>query len=367
MNILKILPLFAACLALAAAPALGFERNPGGDAASFSTWGLGARADALGRAYGPLADDAASIYWNPAGLAALERTEISFAYGAPFADVEDVSMGDAAAAKPLLYSMGEDAGGGGSLGTLAAAFAYRRAAGILEADEKGLTGRKFADLDFELYLAYAHTLGDNGAFGLTLKNVTREVGDHADSGFGLDLGGRFSPVKRLGVSAVLRNVIAPNFRLKYIKDAPPLTFELGAGYDVFGFARPAAVIEITREGFYDVGGGVELTPLKYVALRGGYYTGDERVRAGLGLRVGDFSFDYSMRFGDVLGDSHLASISFLVGGGPATGDTGIPEEEGYIEYDPDAEKTPEGETPGEEPEEPETPGIPGLEELLGGE
>ncbi len=342
--------------------AVGFEKNPGGDADASADWGLGARGEALGRAYAALADDAAALYWNPAGLAAMERTEVAFAYGAPFGDVGDVALGDAVVAKPLIYSMGDEAGGAGSLGTLAAALAFRRAGGIREAGETGPTGHTFADTDVELYLGYAHTLGAKGAFGLTLKNVTRSVADYSDSGFGLDVGAAFNPLTDLTLGAVVRNVIAPNFRLKALKNAPPLTLELGASYDFFGVVSPVASFEITREAFYDAGVGVEVTPVKYVALRGGYYTGDERPRAGLGLALGDFRFDYALRIGGPLGDSHLASVSLLFGGVEPPPDVVVPEEEGYIEFAPE-EEPPSGEEGAEGEEEP-APGIPGIDELF---
>lgn len=342
MRPLKRFAFTAAAIALAAAAA-AFERNPGGDADALSSWGLGARADALGRAYGALADDAAAVYWNPAGLAALERTELTFGYGVPFRDVGDVTLGDAAVAKPLLYAAPEGAGGTGSLGTLAAALAFRRAGEIYEADETGPTGRTFDNTDLELSLGYAHSLGEKAAFGLALKNVTREVGDYSDSGFGVDVGTTYKPLPNLGLGAVARNVIAPNFRLKTIKDVPALTFELSGSYNLFGVVAPCAALEITREGFYDVGAGLEVTPVKYVALRGGYYTGDERPRAGLGFYFGGFRFDYTMRLGGPLGDSHLASVSALFGGEPPPSDFVIPEEEGYIEFEPAEEAAPEEE------------------------
>ncbi|MEE9457020.1 MAG: hypothetical protein V3W11_07715 [bacterium] len=342
--------------------AFGLGRNPGGDAGAAAGWGLGARAEALGRAYAALADDAAALYWNPAGLAALERTEFAFAYGAPFGDVDDVTLGDAVVAKPLLYSMGEGAGGGGSLGTLAAAVAFRRAGGIREANEAGPTGRTFANTDVELYLGYAHTLGAKGAFGLALKNITRGVADYSDSGFGLDVGATYKPLGDLTLGTVFRNVIAPNFRLKALKNAPPLTLEVGASYNCFNVVSPVASFEITREAFYDVGVGVEITPVEYVALRGGYYTGDERPRAGLGFALGNFRFDYGLRIGGPLGDSHLASVSLLFGGAEPPLDVVIPEEEGYIEFEPEEESSSEEE--GAEGEEETTPGIPGIDELF---
>ncbi len=344
----------------------GFERNPGGEADAGTSWGLGARAEALGRAYAALADDAAALYWNPAGLAALERTELAFAYGAPFGDVGDVTLGDAVVAKPLLYSMGAEAGGGGSLGTLAAAVAFRRAGGIREAYENGPTGRTFDNTDVDLYVGYAHSLGKKGGFGFALKNITREVADYADSGFGLDAGTTYKPLAGLSLGAVVRNLIAPNFRLKALKDAPPVTLELGAGYAFLNLLSPSAAIEITREGFYDVGAGVEFTPVRYIALRGGYYTGDERPRAGVGFALDYFHFDYAMRIGGPLGDSHLASVSLLFGGAEPPPDTVVPEEEGYIEYKPEENSSSEDKGTEEGEESEAAPGIPGLDELMEG-
>jgi tetratricopeptide (TPR) repeat protein len=57
-------------LALRAAPAL----------AAFADLGAGARAPGLGGAFVPIADDAYSIYYNPAGLALLERPEFASSY-----------------------------------------------------------------------------------------------------------------------------------------------------------------------------------------------------------------------------------------------------------------------------------------------
>lgn len=354
----------AAAAAALANAALAFERNPGGDADAAAGWGLGARAEALGRAYGALADDAAALYWNPAGLAALANTEISFAYGAPFGDVGGVALGDAAVAKPLLYSMGEEAGGAGSLGTLAAAAAYRRAGEIYEADEEGPTGRTFDNIDVELYLGYAHSLGRRAAFGLALKNFTREVADYSDSGFGLDLGATYKPVGALTIGAVGRNVVSPNFRLETLKNAPPLTLELAAAYNLFNLVSPAASIEITREAFYDVGAGAEFTPVKYVALRGGYYTGDERPRVGIGLYLGTFRFDYVMRVGGPLGDSHLASVSLLLAGAAPAPEAVVPEEEGYIEFEPEEGLGPRGEGEAADEESESEAGIPGLDTFI---
>ncbi|MBI4727219.1 hypothetical protein HY768_08380 [candidate division TA06 bacterium] len=46
----------------------------------FLNLGVGARAQGMGGAYGPLANDASAIYWNPAGLSGIIRPEIMFCH-----------------------------------------------------------------------------------------------------------------------------------------------------------------------------------------------------------------------------------------------------------------------------------------------
>jgi len=46
----------------------------------FLNLGVGGRAQGMGGAYGPLADDASAVYWNPAGLSEVIRPEMMFCH-----------------------------------------------------------------------------------------------------------------------------------------------------------------------------------------------------------------------------------------------------------------------------------------------
>ena len=84
----------ALLLALAARPA----------AASFEDLGAGARAPGMGNAFTALADDVYAIYYNPAGLAQLERPQFSTAYSRFYmglSDGSDLSIMQLAYAQPL--------------------------------------------------------------------------------------------------------------------------------------------------------------------------------------------------------------------------------------------------------------------------
>ncbi len=339
MNSNRILALIAAA-AVFAVSSSAFEQNPGGEPDAFTSWGLGVRAEGMGRAFGPVADDASAAYWNPAGLYQVEKSEVCCSSAVPFRSVGDIYYHTFNVALSTAYYVDEDEIG--SFGTFDVGLAVGRAGGIWEANEKGLTGRRFADTDIAFYLAYAHSIGKNGGFGFALKNVNRKIGDNSDNGFGLDLGGLYRPLDMLSVSLVIRNLVAPNFEFEAVREAPPITFEVGSAAYLGSYGKGAVVVEFTREMYYDVYLGGEATPIPRVALRGGWSLGDGKPRLGAGFKFLDFDFNYALRLDDMLGDTHMASVSFYFGG-PKERPEGwdedelteeeLIEEEGYIEFE----------------------------------
>lgn len=72
-------------LSLAVAAALAWpggawatQLNAGGGTAEFLKVGAGARALGMGEAFGPVAEGAEAIYWNPAGLAQARQSQVSY-------------------------------------------------------------------------------------------------------------------------------------------------------------------------------------------------------------------------------------------------------------------------------------------------
>jgi hypothetical protein len=52
----------------------------GTSSAQFLKIGVGARAEAMGEAYGAVADDPYALYWNPAGLGRMSNPRLSLSY-----------------------------------------------------------------------------------------------------------------------------------------------------------------------------------------------------------------------------------------------------------------------------------------------
>ena len=59
-----------------ALPTIPFSAGPGTTAANFLKIGIGARGVAMEGAFTTLANDGTALYWNPAGLAQIDETEI---------------------------------------------------------------------------------------------------------------------------------------------------------------------------------------------------------------------------------------------------------------------------------------------------
>jgi len=71
-----------ACICPPAARAQGSlgGQRAGTSSATFLRIGVGARAVAMGETFVAVANDPSAIYWNPAGLASLQRRELSISH-----------------------------------------------------------------------------------------------------------------------------------------------------------------------------------------------------------------------------------------------------------------------------------------------
>ena len=69
-----------ACVLLAATQPAWASGDPGDAGALFLRIGMGARASAMGEGYIAVAEDASSVYWNPAAMAAVLGTYLQFTH-----------------------------------------------------------------------------------------------------------------------------------------------------------------------------------------------------------------------------------------------------------------------------------------------
>jgi hypothetical protein len=158
----------------------------GTTAANFLEIGYGASGSAMGDAQVSFANDVSSIYWNPAGLARLERSEIMFA-----AQPWIAGMNSSFAALGIVVE---------GIGTVGAGIIMMDYGDInvTTMDRQEGTDEVYNPRDMALYISFARNLVEWFSFGVSGKLINSSIWHMNATAFAVDLGvlirtGFFSP------------------------------------------------------------------------------------------------------------------------------------------------------------------------------
>jgi long-subunit fatty acid transport protein len=299
------------------------EQRAGTSSATFLKIGVGARAVGLGESFVAVANDPSAVFWNPAGLASLQRQEILFSHvGWP----GDVNYEHVAWALPVHVLGGSLGFQLGSLTTTLDETSELRPFG---------TGHQFVYSDFVLGGAYARRWTDKLLVGAGLKFVREdlgsEVGGPTVSAVLMDIGS----IYYLGLGSVriatsLSNFgpsLTPSGRYtspytgevrSYDSFDPPTVFRYGFAFEPventaqrltysLEVNQPADNQQLFKSGF-------EWAWQNHVALRSGYNFSASEMKfsagAGLYTTVGftRATVDYAFTDGGALGSVHRLSM-----------------------------------------------------------
>jgi hypothetical protein len=151
----------------------------GTTAAGFLNIDVGARAIGMGGAYVAVADDITSMYWNPAGIARLDRAEAQFSHTRWIADV---SFNYAAFALPL--------GNVGTVGVNATFLSMDEMERTTVFEPDG-TGETFSAGSYAFGLAYGRDLTDRFSIGFNFKYIHEKIYHSTATGAAFDIGTLF--------------------------------------------------------------------------------------------------------------------------------------------------------------------------------
>ncbi len=316
-----------ATLLAAAAPAgaqvsLGGQRA-GTSSATFLRIGVGARAAAMGESFVAVANDPSAIYWNPAGLASLQRREIAASHVDWPADIHYDHVTFVQPSRRL----------GGSIGVQVAALATT----IDETTDTQPfgTGRQFTYSDFIAGVSYARRWTDKLLVGFGVKylreDLGSQVGGPTTTSMLFDVGSIFY----LGLGSIRIATALTNFgsELKpsgqftspytgevreYDGYDPPMTFRYGVAFEPIENTnqRLTTSFEMNQpaDNRLQAKAGVEYSLYRSVALRTGYNFNADALKfsAGAGF-TGDFStmrgtLDYAYTDGGYLGGIHRVTL-----------------------------------------------------------
>ena len=294
---------------------LGQQRT-GTSSGTFLKIGVGARAEGLGESFVAVANDPTAIYWNPAGLASMQRQEVAFNHVSWPGDINYEHIAWVLPVRRL----------GGSLGFQFGVLSTQMDE-TTEYDPFG-TGRTFTYSDMVAGAAYARRWTDKLLIGAGLKIVREDLG----SGVGgpvtnamlVDIGS----IYYLGYGSVRIATSLDNFGSQmrpsgsylspitnevraYDGFDPPTVFRYGLAFEPIENARQKLTTSLEVNQPSDnrqlLKVGLEWTWESHLALRGGYnFNADElKLSAGAGLYASlggtKATVDYAYTDGGFLG------------------------------------------------------------------
>jgi hypothetical protein len=176
----------AACVILSLPAYAQKPTRVGSTTADFLEIGYGAAGIAMGDAYVSLVNDASAVYWNPAGLAQMERTEVMF-----------VTQPWIVGMTATFASFGIVVPDVGTIGGGLILMNYGDMEVTTVAMQEG-TGEHFSPKDIAVSLSFARNLVDWFSFGVTAKMINSSIWHESATAVAFDLGviiktGFFSP------------------------------------------------------------------------------------------------------------------------------------------------------------------------------
>jgi tetratricopeptide (TPR) repeat protein len=301
--------LVAAVLVLAAGvlPA-AVHAQSGGQPGAFLFYGVGGRALAMGGAYTAVADDATAAYWNPAGLAQIQRKEITTMQASLYAQTKLTYVGFAYPTK------------GGS--TFAISMTQLASTGFEEVDvnynpvtqepDKIQSAGSFSDNQQAIGFAWGKNVTETVAFGLGVKQVTRKLAGSSDNFKTLDIG----MLKTMGpykLGLVLQNAFSQ--KTGDTEDKLPVVMKLGNSVKLFK-ERLTLGFDVNKplNGSLDARFGGEYWISRWFAFRFGLLglPSIQETDFGFGINFRSFGIDIAQGIHD-LGNSTRFSFTFRFG------------------------------------------------------
>jgi hypothetical protein len=305
--------------------------NLGTSGAKFLNIAVGARAAGMGGAVVGLNDDVNSVFWNPAGIAHLEKNAASFSYMRWF-DMFDLN---AAAASFNIE-------GWGTFAASVTVFSMDRMEITTEAKPNG-TGRYYDAQDIAIGLTYARFLTDRFCVGVTAKLINQKIWNETASGVAFDVGTQYRlDFQNLTIAMKMSNFGADlqfdgeDLNVTYDKSSEfplnrltparlvtepyplPLNFQVGIGFDIYTgeFMKAKGAIDAVHpnDNKERINTGLELSFFDRLFLRGGYrFKYDQEsfsLGAGANVPIAGtfFNFDYAFAAYDVLPSVHRITV-----------------------------------------------------------
>ena len=293
----------AACLTMIAAARL--DAQAGASAAIVLELPASARAMALGNAYAAIGGDEAALFYNPAGLATIERAAGGLSVQRHLASSTLASLAVAASAGPGTIALGLQVLDYGSEPEVVPDPAYGGERGIT-------TGADVSAQDLAVSLGYAATVG-RLRVGATGKFVRQRVADRSGGVAAFDVGIAGDLARGLTIGAALQH-LGPDLAVAGVAAPLPRQLRVAAMMPLpsAGPVALSATAQLTRPRESDMlpSGGIEAAwrssnGVRFVARAGAAARPDESAASaltfGAGLAARHLALDYAWQGYETVG------------------------------------------------------------------
>ncbi|MCX7994451.1 MAG: PorV/PorQ family protein [candidate division WOR-3 bacterium] len=270
---------------------------------NFLKLGIGARACALGESFVSIADDGSAIYWNPAGLGNISRTEFLAMHSEWLLDTRLEYLSSVIPVK---------------LGTIGGSGTLFLSGNIEGRDEYGQITQPYTNFDFAGTFAYGKNIATYLLIGAGSKLIYKRVGRYSGYGIGMDMGCLLRTPLGLNWGLVIQN-LGPGIKIINEKTMLPLTLRLGVSYSkIFLHFKIMPTFDLQIDGEIKKNIGLEVTIQEVLALRIGYRTGlgQQCYTAGIGvnhiINKVALEIDYTYINLSSLHNGHRLSLKFRI-------------------------------------------------------
>ncbi|MDO8735041.1 MAG: PorV/PorQ family protein [Elusimicrobiota bacterium] len=279
----------------------GTEKGEAGGAAAYLKTGVGSRALAMGGAFTAVANDASAAYWNPAGIANLEKNQVALTYTAMSLDRTYNFLSFVMPKKLSVFD---------GIGVSVINAGVSDIQGYDATDTKTNT---FKETNIALLLSVAKKVDDEVSVGANLKIISSKLDTAAAFGQGLDLSALVKASDKISIGLMLQDVYT---QVKWADsesaERVPFSVRTGLSYSIMEKDKLKLTADVEKYATRKkakLNFGAELNLPYSISLRPGL--SDNYLTAGVGLKYDMLSLDYAYR-ADKLnsGDTSQVTLGF---------------------------------------------------------
>jgi hypothetical protein len=269
-----------------------YEGIPG----AYLRWGASARDLAMGKAFVAISNDAASVYWNPAGLTQIQGAEITGLFAPLFKDTNYSFMS-------FVHPTEEFGAFGIGMVVLGSGDFEGR-------NNRGQFTGEFKEMQRCIILSHGRKISRKLSLGANAKVITEDIGSYSDTKIGIDGAMLFDLRDFLSLGLSIQNIVPPKLNLMHDNETFPLIFRVGSALKIFNNNLILSLdVEKLPSQTYETHFGSECW-LKHrsVAMRMGL--DNTELTSGIGINLENYNIDYSLSHQN-LGFSHRLSFTYL--------------------------------------------------------